>query len=62
MAVPELTRDGRGHELQFATNHLGHFQLATRLWPALEAQGARRGAFVARASPFSPVVFDETSI
>ena len=35
MAVPELIRDGRGHERQFATNHLGHLQLATQLWPAL---------------------------
>jgi NAD(P)-dependent dehydrogenase (short-subunit alcohol dehydrogenase family) len=26
MANP-LTRDGRGYESQFATNHLGHFQL-----------------------------------
>jgi NAD(P)-dependent dehydrogenase (short-subunit alcohol dehydrogenase family) len=26
MATP-LTRDERGYELQFATNHLGHFQL-----------------------------------
>jgi NAD(P)-dependent dehydrogenase (short-subunit alcohol dehydrogenase family) len=28
--------------LQFATNHLGHFQLTARLWPAVKnAQGAR---------------------
>ncbi|MGA9721525.1 MAG: SDR family NAD(P)-dependent oxidoreductase, partial [Candidatus Binatus sp.] len=37
-----LTRDARGYELHFATNHLGHFQLAMRLWPALRrANGAR---------------------
>ena len=35
MATP-LTRDERGYELQFSTNHLGHFQLAARLWPALK--------------------------
>jgi hypothetical protein len=30
------------YESQFATNHLGHFQLAIRLWPALaRADGAR---------------------
>lgn len=34
MASP-LSRDARGYESQFATNHLGHFQLAVRLWPAL---------------------------
>src|SRR2546428_11412935 len=33
MAVP-LSRDARGFESQLATNHLGHFQLTARLWPA----------------------------
>jgi NAD(P)-dependent dehydrogenase (short-subunit alcohol dehydrogenase family) len=41
MANP-LTRDARGYESQFATNHLGHFQLVGRLWGALvAAKGAR---------------------
>jgi hypothetical protein len=31
MGVP-LTRDARGYEAHFATNHLGHFQLAGPLW------------------------------
>jgi NAD(P)-dependent dehydrogenase (short-subunit alcohol dehydrogenase family) len=35
MATP-LTCDERGYELQFATNHLGHFQLTARLWEALK--------------------------
>lgn len=41
MWVP-LQRDSRGYESQLATNHLGHFQLTARLWPALKkANGAR---------------------
>ncbi len=39
MANP-LTRDARGYESQFATNHLGHFQMTARLWPLLKAAGA----------------------
>src|SRR6266403_2724372 len=35
MATP-LMRDDRGYEMQFATNHLGHFQLTARLWEALK--------------------------
>jgi hypothetical protein len=41
MANP-LTRDARGYESQFATNHLGHFQLTTRLLPALRKAGGAR--------------------
>jgi NAD(P)-dependent dehydrogenase (short-subunit alcohol dehydrogenase family) len=39
MANP-LTRDARGYESQFATNHLGHFQMTARIWPLLKAGGA----------------------
>ena len=38
MANP-LTRDARGYESQFATNHLGHFQMTARIWPLLKAAG-----------------------
>lgn len=41
MAAP-LTRDARGFESQFAINHLGHFQLTARLWPALKKAGKAR--------------------
>jgi NAD(P)-dependent dehydrogenase (short-subunit alcohol dehydrogenase family) len=60
MALPELTRDARGYELQFATNHLGHFQLTARLWPALrKAAGARVVSVSSRGHRFSPVVFED---
>lgn len=60
MATPTLVRDARGHELQFATNHLGHFQLTMRLWPALrQAQGARVVCVSSMGHRFSPVVFDD---
>ena len=41
MANP-LARDPRGYESQFATNHLGHFQLTARLWPLLVKAGGAR--------------------
>lgn len=59
MAAP-LTRDARGHELQFTTNHLGHFRLAARLWPALRAAGGARVISVSSAGHrFAPVDFDD---
>ena len=62
MATP-LARDAHGHESQFATNHLGHFRLTTRLWPALAAAGSAGGARVvalsSRGHRFSPVLFDD---
>ena len=55
-----LTRDARGYELHFATNHLGHFQLAMRLWPALcKANGARVIAVSAWAHSRAPIVFED---
>jgi NAD(P)-dependent dehydrogenase (short-subunit alcohol dehydrogenase family) len=60
MAVPELRLSPEGHELQFATNHLGHFRLAVGLLPALRAAGGARVVSVSsRAHLNSPVVFDD---
>ncbi|MCW2786938.1 MAG: hypothetical protein JWP74_3455 [Marmoricola sp.] len=60
MAVPELRLSPEGHELQFATNHLGHFRLALGLLPALRAAGGARVVSVSsRAHLNSPVVFDD---
>jgi NAD(P)-dependent dehydrogenase (short-subunit alcohol dehydrogenase family) len=60
MACP-LARDGRGYESQFATNHLGHFQLTARLWPLLRAAlgGARVVSLSSLGHRISPVVFDD---
>lgn len=58
--VPQLSRDKRGYEWCFATNHLGHFQLAVRLWPALrQANGARVVAVSAWAHSRWPIVFED---
>ena len=60
MALPELTRTPAGYELQFATNHLGHFALATGLHRWLAAGNGARVAVVASIGHlFSPVVFDD---
>ncbi len=60
MAVPDLRRSPEGHELQFATNHLGHFRLTLGLLPALRAAGGARVVSVSsRAHLNSPVIFDD---
>jgi len=41
MACPE-TRVGDGWEAQFATNHLGHYVMTNKMWPALAADGGAR--------------------
>jgi len=59
-----LGRTRQGWELQFATNHLGHFALATGLHRALATGAANRGdarivALTSGAHMYSPVVFDD---
>ena len=60
MAIQELTTSAAGHEMQFATNHLGHFALALGLRDALAAAGGARIVSVSSAGHLrSPVVFDD---
>ncbi|MEU5761390.1 SDR family NAD(P)-dependent oxidoreductase [Nocardia sp. NPDC047648] len=59
MAAP-LSRTPQGWEMQFATNHLGHFALATGLHGALAAAGGARVVSVSSSAHHrSPVVFDD---
>jgi NAD(P)-dependent dehydrogenase (short-subunit alcohol dehydrogenase family) len=59
MALPE-ERTASGFELQFATNHLGHFALALGLRSALAAAGnARIVSVSSSAHQYSPVIFDD---
>jgi NAD(P)-dependent dehydrogenase (short-subunit alcohol dehydrogenase family) len=59
MASP-LGRTKEGWELQFATNHLGHFALANGLRGALVAAGGARIVAVSSAAHLrSPVVFND---
>ena len=61
MANP-LTRDARGYESQFATNHLGHYQLVARLWDALvAADGARVVSLSSIGHRICPVNLDDPS-
>lgn len=59
MAIQELTLNGDGLEMQFATNHVGHFALATGLHGALAAEGARIVSVSSSAHLRSPVIFDD---
>ncbi|GAA3483082.1 SDR family NAD(P)-dependent oxidoreductase [Streptomyces yanii] len=56
MALPTRTLTPGGWEMQLATNHLGHFALATGLHAALRASGSARVVVVSsgahRSAPF----------
>ncbi len=60
MALPDLQLTPEGWEMQFATNHLGHFALAVGLRDALaEAGDARVVSLSSRGHLRSPVVFED---
>lgn len=59
MAMPE-TRTPEGWEMQFATNHIGHFALTLGLRGALAAAGGARVVSVSSSGhQRSPVIFDD---
>ena len=59
-APKEVQRDARGYEVQFATNHLGHFQLTLGLLPALRAaHGARVVNVSSGAHRFGEIRWDD---
>jgi NAD(P)-dependent dehydrogenase (short-subunit alcohol dehydrogenase family) len=58
MACPE-TRVGPGWEAQFATNHLGHYALVNRLWPAIAAGGARVVSVSSAGHHYSGIRWDD---
>ena len=60
MAIQEIARTPEGWEMQFATNHLGHFALAVGLHDALAADGDARIVSVSSAAHLrSPIVWDD---
>jgi NAD(P)-dependent dehydrogenase (short-subunit alcohol dehydrogenase family) len=60
MAIQKLTLTETGREMQFATNHLGHFALALGLHDALAAAPNARIVSVSSSGHLrSPVIFDD---
>ena len=59
MAMPE-EHTAEGWEMQFATNHVGHFALSVGLHDALAAAAPARVVSVSSSAHFlSPVIFDD---
>lgn len=58
MATP-LLRNSLGYEMQFATNHLGHFQLTAKLWKELRESQARIVCLSSLGHRFSGIKFDD---
>ncbi|MFE8956329.1 MULTISPECIES: SDR family NAD(P)-dependent oxidoreductase [Streptomyces] len=60
MALPERTLTSQGWEMQLATNHLGHFALATGLYPNLRQADSARIVVVSSGAHLSaPFDFDD---
>jgi NAD(P)-dependent dehydrogenase (short-subunit alcohol dehydrogenase family) len=60
MRLPDLQLTPDGWEMQFATNHLGHFELALGLYDALAAAGnARIVSLSSRGHLNSAVIFED---
>jgi NAD(P)-dependent dehydrogenase (short-subunit alcohol dehydrogenase family) len=59
MALRDLQLTTDGWEMQFATNHLGHFALAVGLHDALAAGNARIVSLSSRGHLRSPVIFED---
>ncbi len=58
--VPPLSRTRQGHELQFGTNHLGHFALTARLLPLLDkTPGSRVVVVSSKAQNLGAIAFDD---
>jgi NAD(P)-dependent dehydrogenase (short-subunit alcohol dehydrogenase family) len=58
--VPPLGQTKQGFELQFGTNHLGHFALTARLLPLLEkTSGSRVVVVSSTAQNFGKIDFDD---
>ena len=61
--VPPLGRTKQGFELQFGTNHLGHFALTARLLPLLErTPGARIVVVASTAQNFGRIDFERSEL
>jgi NAD(P)-dependent dehydrogenase (short-subunit alcohol dehydrogenase family) len=60
MAIPQREESRQGHEMQFATNHLGHFALALGLHDAMAAAGHARLVSVSSVGHINaPMDFDD---
>lgn len=54
-----LIRNVEGHELQLATNHLGHFRLDAAMMPVLEASGGRIVVVSSIAHKMGRIAFED---